>query len=321
MSAINAPARIDNLDQMVQLAEPDFKRLAKVHGAVNFEVEASYALEILKNNDFLAKVAVGNQDSFKWAILKVASIGLSLSPVTKLAYLVPRKGRVCLDISYRGYIQLAVDEGAIKWAIAEIVYATDKFELRGLGQEPVHVRQPFASDRGEPVGAYCVAKTHDGEFITTTMSRDEIIVIRDRTESWISHIEKGKTTPWQTDGAEMWKKTVIRRASKSWPMTDTRTRLDEAIYVGSQTDEMDFRLPAAGGPALEPSKRVAKVDQVVEMLGVLNRTEEAFMKYAAREHKRAMEKVSDMTEQELDQTIQMLNELVDKQLQPPKGIT
>lgn len=147
------------------------------------------------------------------------------------------------------------------------------------------------------------------------MNQAEIYAIRDRSESWIAHVQKGTSTPWLTDGAEMWKKTVIRRAYKSWPMTDTRQRLDEAIEVGSQADPINFD---SSTPALEPSKQARKVEQVLEMLAVIGRTEDAFMKYAAREHKRSMSKVSEMTEQELDQTIQMLNELVDKQLQPPK---
>jgi recombination protein RecT len=38
----------------------------------------------------------------------VAAIGITLNPASKLAYLVPRDGMVCLDISYMGLLHRAV---------------------------------------------------------------------------------------------------------------------------------------------------------------------------------------------------------------------
>ena len=83
--------RFENLKQVVAQTQPAFDELAKIHGAVNYKREASFALQALTDNDYLASLAMGNQDSLKRAVINVAAIGLSLSPVHKLAYLVPRK--------------------------------------------------------------------------------------------------------------------------------------------------------------------------------------------------------------------------------------
>jgi recombination protein RecT len=44
-----------------------------------------------------------------------------------LAYLVPRDGKVCLDISYMGMMHLAQQCGAIQWGQAVLVREGDQF--------------------------------------------------------------------------------------------------------------------------------------------------------------------------------------------------
>ncbi|MCR4301925.1 MAG: recombinase RecT [Sulfuricaulis sp.] len=199
-----------------------------VDRSISFEREAEFAIQAISANDYTVKVARECPQSVVDATTNVAAIGISLNPAKKQAYLVPRKGRICLDISYMGLMDLAMDTGSIKWGQARIVYATDVFELNGLDREPTHRFQPFAKDRGETVGAYCVVKTADGDYLTEAMSADEINAIRDRSEAWKSFMDKkAKSCPWATDWGEMAKKTVVKRASKYWPKTE---RLDQAIH-------------------------------------------------------------------------------------------
>lgn len=312
MSAINAVARLDNVKQVVQMAEHRFNTLARIHNAVNFEREASFAMQILKSNDFLASKAMADQDSLITAIVNVAAIGLTLSPVSKLAYLIPRDGKVCLDISYRGYLQLAYDVGAIRFANAEIVYSGDDFEIRGLGEEPKHIRRPFALDRGEIVGAYCVAITHANDYITTVMNIDEIGAIRDRSESWKAHKAKGVKTPWLTDESEMIKKTVIRRAYKTWPMTNTRERFEKAIEVGNDF-EGALEMPALASVAPQvDSARSDALFRMRAMLQVLDETEHAFAEHSSRVCKRTLKTIEDMTDKEITAANTMLSTMIDK---------
>src|SRR5574343_1543303 len=97
--------------------------------SIKFEQEAGFAVQALQSNDYLARIAYENRPSLVNAVTNIATIGISLNPAKKQAYLVPRDGRVCLDISYMGLMDLAIDSGSIKWAQAELVYSTDVFSL------------------------------------------------------------------------------------------------------------------------------------------------------------------------------------------------
>lgn len=191
--------------------------------SINFDREAEFALQALYGNDFAMKIAMQNRQSVIAAVVNIAAIGISLNPAKKQAYLVPRDGKICLDISYMGLMDLAIDSGSIRWGQAELVYAADTFELNGVDREPTHKRNPFAPDRGAVVGVYVVVKTADGDYLTDTMSREEIDGIMARSQS----VKSGKSSPWKTDWGEMAKKTVVKRAYKYWPKTE---RLDTAIH-------------------------------------------------------------------------------------------
>lgn len=195
--------------------------------SINFDREAEFALQVLYGNKYAMDIAMNNRGSLIAAVVNIAAIGISLNPAKKQAYLVPRDGKICLDISYMGLLDLAIDSGSIRWGQAELVYENDTFGLNGIDQQPTHIRNPFAKDRGEVVGVYVVVKTADGDYLTDAMSVEEINAIRDRSSAWKAWISKQKSCPWLTDWGEMAKKTVVKRAYKYWPKTE---RLDTAIH-------------------------------------------------------------------------------------------
>lgn len=192
-----------------------------------FEREAGFAIQALTAQKYTMEVAMMARQSVVNAVTNIAAMGLTLNPAKKQAYLVPRDGKICLDISYMGLLDIAIQSGSLKWGQAEVVYAADRFALNGFDKPPLHERGPFSKERGEMVGVYVVVKTLDGDYLTTTMTIDEVYGIRDRTDSWKSHKAKGTRTPWASDSGEMIKKTVIKRAYKLWPKTD---RLENAIH-------------------------------------------------------------------------------------------
>ena len=82
--------------------------------AIEWDREAQFACQIIQANDYLLKIALADKTSLRNAVVNVAAIGISLNPASKLAYLVPRKGQVCLDISYMGLMHIAQQSGAIQ---------------------------------------------------------------------------------------------------------------------------------------------------------------------------------------------------------------
>lgn len=194
-----------------------------VDRSINFDREAEFAMQVLQGNDYALKIALSNRQSVVAAVINIAAIGISLNPAKRQAYLVPRDGKICLDISYMGLLDLAIESGSIRWGQAKLVHEHDGFSLNGLDQAPNHQHDPFCKDRGAVIGAYVVVKTPEGDYLTETMSRDEIDGIMQRSQS----VKSGKSSPWKSDWGEMARKTVVKRAYKYWPKTD---RLDQAIH-------------------------------------------------------------------------------------------
>ncbi|AHB69536.1 hypothetical protein P262_01654 [Cronobacter malonaticus] len=193
---------------------------------VTWAKESQFAIQLFQKNDFLAKTAINNPTSAQNAIINVAAIGITLNPASKLAYLVPRDGMVCLDISYMGLLHLAQSSGSIKWGQCKLVCANDTYESNGLDKAPTHKYNAFG-DRGEVVGGYCTVKTPDGDYLTEEMSLAEIKAVE--------ATSKAKNGPWKTFWEEMARKTIVKRAHKYWPKTP---RLDNAIHLLNDDEGM-----------------------------------------------------------------------------------
>ncbi|EAO8183153.1 DNA recombinase [Salmonella enterica] len=193
---------------------------------VTWAKESQFAIQYFQKNDYLAKTALANPTSAQNAIINVAAIGITLNPASKLAYLVPRDGMVCLDISYMGLLHLAQSTGSIKWGQCKLVYSNDTYESNGLDSAPTHKYNAFG-ERGSIVGGYCTVKTADGDYLTEEMSLAEIKAVE--------ATSKAKNGPWKTFWEEMARKTIVKRASKYWPKAQ---RLDNAIHLLNEDEGM-----------------------------------------------------------------------------------
>jgi recombination protein RecT len=138
--------------------------------------------------------------------------------------------------------------GEVMSAIAEVVYRNDRFRhIKGEDARIEHEPAGLVDDPGEMVGAYAIIRLKNGEVIRESMSRSQIIAIRDR---FSRGAEKDKS-PWQTSESEMWRKTVLRRASKQAP---TGSELD-ALFA---RDDEEPDAPAADElPRVPPRPRRA----------------------------------------------------------------
>ena len=137
---------------------------------------------------------------------------------------------------YKGLMKLALQGGEVLKIESRIVYANDIFEVEeGIDARITH--KHGLGNRGEMLGAYCIWKLRNGETQFEIMSKEEIEAIRDRSSS---KTKEGKVVgPWATDPAEMWRKTVVRRATKYMPLSTEAARAVHIDNVAEGVDDID----------------------------------------------------------------------------------
>lgn len=295
-------SNIEVIHQQLLPIEQDFMAVCS-EPSIGFKREMEYAMQSFSANDFLAKAAVEAWPATRSAILNLSSIGITLNPAKKLAYLVPRKFKdkfqVCLDISYFGLMHIAQQSGAILWCQSAIVRKNDKFMRTSIDKPPIHEFNEFdtVESRGQIVGAYVVAKTPDGDYLTHTMRAEDIYAIRDRSEAWKSFIAKKiKSCPWSTDEEQMILKTVVKQAYKYWPRRD---RLDEAIdYVNNEAGEgINFSQERGQEKDVSPASEETLQD-ITDLLIKSDKTWEALFPLCSQIFKRPITSAEQLTEPE-----------------------
>jgi len=141
-------------------------------------------------------------------VLSAAELGLCLDG--RLAHAVPYKGQAALIVDYKGLISIARRAGLIEDVYADVICEGDECEFRRTGAEEVFVHgYDPRIDRGNVCGAYAMILFRGGRSRVVTMSLGELESIRARSRA-------GGSGPWMTDTAEMYKKTVTRRALKTY---------------------------------------------------------------------------------------------------------
>lgn len=297
---------VQKIYEVVNPLKNEFEQVCS-EPSIAFKRESEFAMQIFANNDYLANVAVNNLVSVRSAIMNVSAIGISLNPAQKLAYLVPRDKKVCLDISYMGLMHIAQQSQAIKWCQSSIVRQNDNFQLTSIDTAPRHEYNAFATQeqRGEIVGAYTVVKTEDGDYLTHTMAIADIYSIRDRSSAWKAWIARKKSCPWVTDEEQMILKTVVKQAAKYWPR---RERLDKAIdYVNTEAGEgIDFGSEQQEPKDITPASEEQLKDITDLMLKVNGEWSDAFFTFISKKFNHQISHPEQLTAFEANTIIDML---------------
>lgn len=218
----------------------DFKdikpRMLELVDEKTFLKEASFAMQSINGSAQLQKATTASK---LMSVLNVAQIGLSLNPVKKEAYLVPRYSRgsvECqLEPSYQGLVKLLTDTGSVTSMAVYPVYDGDEFDLSlGTKQEIIH-KPKFKSK--EVTHIYGIAELPNGSRQIEVMDAEDINKVRDLSESYKAH-KAGKisTCVWVDHYVEMARKTLIRRFYKYLPKSDQHEKLQQAIAL----DESDY---------------------------------------------------------------------------------
>ncbi|WP_052414486.1 recombination protein RecT [Paenibacillus sp. FSL R5-0345] len=161
------------------------------------------------------KLKVCSPESLLGAVMQCAQLGLEPS-ILGHAYLIPYKNKgvdECqFQIGYKGLIELARRTGQISSIMAQAVHQNDEFEYEyGINEKLKHV--PADGDRGPVVKYYSYAKFKDGGYSFMVMSRQDIMIHRDK-------FSKAKNFgPWVDHFDEMAKKTVLKSLMKYMPIS------------------------------------------------------------------------------------------------------
>lgn len=229
-------SNIQLVRNQIESARADFESNVEANKLnLIFQKEAAFAMQIFEGNDYLTKM---DPTSIRNAIVNVSLVGLTLSPAMKMAYLIPRKGKCVLDISYMGLCKILTDTGSVKNIEASIVHWGEPFQLeRGTSPFIKHglIEDPSIK-KGDIRGAYSVATLNDGSKSIEWMDADELLSIMQRSES----VKKGKSSPWQTDTGEMCRKTVIKRHYKYLPKSERAILAATAIEIDHENNGIDF---------------------------------------------------------------------------------
>jgi recombination protein RecT len=185
------------------------------------------------------------------ACVKCAADGLV--PDGREAALVLFSGKVQYMPMIGGLLKRARNSGEIASLVVQVVYERDTFVWRPSDAEtPITHEVPgLTEDRGQPIGAYAIARLKDGSVMADVMNRTEIEKVRNVSRS------KGNG-PWVQWWSEMAKKTVFRRLAKYLPMDaappDAVFARDDAL--GQQGGDADAAPSYIEGEATEamPSK-------------------------------------------------------------------
>lgn len=195
-------------------------------------------------------------DSFCRSVIQAAEFGLPIDG--RLGHVVPywNSERKCLEAQfqpdYKGLCVVARRNGTIKDAYARLVWIGEVFRCGTRNGEDFLEHEENPELWGTKLlGAYAVLVFRDGHWRYEFMSADDLKRIQSRTKS---KDRSGRIVgPWVTDPGEMYKKTVLRRALKTYCDDEDLSRLmavDDGDGAQPEPETPDYRVR---GPARDLS--------------------------------------------------------------------
>lgn len=172
------------------------------------------------------KLAQCTPESFLGAMMKCAETGLE--PNGRDAHLVPYGSECTFIADYKGLVRLCRRDPSVKDVQVFTVRENDDFTWT-----PDGITHTFSlkKDRGDVVACYTKISWENGSVsYGEPMTRQEAEAVRDRSKA-------GRNGPWVTDFNEMWKKTVVRRDSKMWPLSPETM---DAVSADMEADGIDI---------------------------------------------------------------------------------
>lgn len=140
---------------------------------------------------------------------------------------------------------------------AQVIHERDGFDYElGLEQTLRHKPAPLGTDRGEPIGAYAVARHPQHGVFVEVMGRDEIERVRAASRA------KG-SGPWAQWWGEMARKTVARRLFKQLPLGALDDRARGMLEADDRSYEPSLG-PLSDLPEVDPTEDEVLTGEVVD---------------------------------------------------------
>ena len=192
------------------------------------EKMARLALNEMRTNPLLAKIAQKNPESLVASVMLASQLGLEIGGAKGHGYLVPYGDKITFMPGYRGLIALARNSGQVTSISVHIVFEKDEFDMT-LGVEEKIVHKPYLEGpRGERRLVYGVAHFTDGAHHFDWMSMADVDHVKKSSQS------KGNSGPWKDHTDEMIRKTMVRRLAKYLPLS--ADRYNAAVAVNDAVD-------------------------------------------------------------------------------------
>jgi recombination protein RecT len=187
------------------------------------QAELGFALSLFQSNPQLQKC---DPTSILNSVVSVARTSITLNPVMRLAYLIPRSGKCILEFSYMGLIALLRDNGCIRTISAHIVYDDEEF-LHNIAENtithiPKYAETEQLHNARKIVGCYSRATLPTGDITYEFMPMWEIDKVK--------KLSKGGFA-WKEWRDEMIKKSVLKRHFKLLISTNTSEALHTALQI------------------------------------------------------------------------------------------
>ena len=217
--------------QSLTTAYPKFQAITNPEKAKS---ELGFAMQIFQGNTYLQKC---EPQSILNAVVNVARTSITLNPVMRLAYLIPRKNKCVLEFSYMGLVAMLRDNGCIKSISAHIVYEDEEFDydvaFNTIKHKPNFAKTEKEHNERETIGCYSRATLPNGEVVFEFMPMWEIDKVRSMSEG-----SGSKYSAWNTWRDEMIKKSVIKRHFKMLISGNPTEALATALKVENENNAL-----------------------------------------------------------------------------------
>lgn len=217
-----------------QLIKAETKFLAIQDNQKVAKRELGFAAQIIEGS---ATLQGCEPNSLLNAVINVARTGITLNPVMKLAYLVPRDKKCVLDFSYMGLVSMLKSNGCVKDIQAVIVYDDEDYE-EGINQTipPIHKKKYAKTEEDQKkrgfTGVYCCV-VHLDNTVTYTPFMPYWEVLKTEKTSKASGTQY---SPWNTWREEMIKKTKVKRDFKMLVKGRESEQLSAALAIEEENN-------------------------------------------------------------------------------------